>query len=170
MPEPNTRKVSLGITEQQTVDLPIGATLRLSKIFILDSTIANVLRKGDHIKSRRGFVINLGFSVLGLEFVAKRPEVDSSPKTQYLVAAGFRGAEDEHHLFSDFHPTGAYKNSIMIWRCELSVEETAAEPVLDLCLLHDFGPIKEFKWCPYGAYEEVCFMCLNLVFNDNDQM
>ncbi|KAI8149831.1 hypothetical protein BJV82DRAFT_503387 [Fennellomyces sp. T-0311] len=146
LPEPVTRKIVVGIKKQETVDLPVGGTLRL----------------GDHIESKRGFIINLGFSVFGLEFVTKRPEVDTSPHTQYLAVAGFRGAEDEHHLFSDFHPTGSYKNTIMIWRCECSVEKTAAEPVLDLCLLHDFGPIKEFKWCPYGTYEEVCLCVLFL--------
>ena len=100
--------------------------------------------------------MNLGFSVLGLEFAPKRPEVDTSPNTQYLGISGFRGAEGEHHFYNDVYPEGTYKNSIMIWRCELSVNNTETVPVLDLCLLHDYGPIKELKWCPYGAYEEVC--------------
>ncbi|KAI9246436.1 hypothetical protein BDA99DRAFT_263559 [Phascolomyces articulosus] len=139
LPEPNTRKVTVGVKEQQTLELPVGASVNLYQ----------------HIPSKRGFIINLGFSVFGLEFAPKRPKVDSSPHTQYLAIAGFRGAEGEHHFYKDIYPKGTYKNSIMIWRSELSVENTEMEPVLDLCLLHDYGPIKELKWCPFGAYDEV---------------
>ncbi|KAI7858697.1 hypothetical protein BDC45DRAFT_281178 [Circinella umbellata] len=138
LPGPNTRKITIGIKEQETAELPVGATLNLYK----------------HMQSKRGFVLNLGCSVLGLEFAPKRPEVDTSPHTQYLAISGFRGAEGEHHLYNEVYPEGTYKNSISIWRCELSIENTETDPVLDLCLLHDYGPVKELKWCPYGAYDE----------------
>ncbi|KAI9488444.1 hypothetical protein BDB00DRAFT_772514 [Zychaea mexicana] len=145
LPDPNTRKVTIGIKELETVDLPVGAVLNLN----------------NHISTKYAFILNLGFSVFALEFAPKRPEIDSARHTQYLAIAGFRGAENEHHYYTDSYTHGEYKNSIMLWRCELVNTEQAQQqqqqqqPVLDLCLLHDFGPIKEIKWCPYGAYEEV---------------
>lgn len=100
-------------------------------------------------------MINNGGAVWGLGFAPKRSDIESDPHTQYLAITGFRGAEKEHHKQRGQVPTGTYKNAIQIWKLHLSVNDDPVEPKLDLCLLHDFGPVKSLDWCPYGAYEQV---------------
>lgn len=105
---------------------------------------------------KRGHVINVGSSVWGLGFAPKNPLEESQITTQYLAVAGYKGAEEESHHFSEVQPRGSYKNCIQLWRLELTVQgEQAVDPVLDVCILHDFGIVRDLKWCPYGAYEEV---------------
>lgn len=107
------------------------------------------------MKYKLGHVFNAGTSVWGLGFAPKNPLEESQPSTQYLAVAGYKGTEEESHHFSDVQPRGTYKNCIQIWRLELTVQGERADPVLDMCILHDCGIVKDLKWCPYGAYEEV---------------
>lgn len=55
----------------------------------------------------------------------------------------------------EVQPTGTYKNCIQIYKLKLSAKQAQTDPVLEICILHDFGVIYDLKWCPYGAYEEV---------------
>ncbi|KAJ3092969.1 hypothetical protein HK102_013759 [Quaeritorhiza haematococci] len=32
-------------------------------------------------------------------------------------------------------------------------------PMLELCILHDFGCVHDLKWCPYGGYEDPTKVC-----------
>lgn len=57
----------------------------------------------------------------------------------------------------EVQPTGTYHNCIQIWKMKLSAKQTQEDPIMDICILHDFGVIYDLKWCPYGAYEEVFF-------------
>ncbi|KAJ8661026.1 hypothetical protein O0I10_003248 [Lichtheimia ornata] len=138
LPEGNARKVMFGIKEKTTVDIPLLGTESVGK----------------HVAVKPGYVINNGGAIWGLGFAPKRPDIESDPHAQYLAITGFRGAEKEHHKQRGEVPTGTYKNAIQIWKLHLSVNDDPVEPRLDLCLLHDFGPVKSLDWCPYGAYEE----------------
>lgn len=107
----------------------------------------------EHFKYKKGYVINTGGSIWGLDF-APKSHTDSDPITQYLAVAGYKGAVSEHHELDEMQATGEYKNAIQIWKLKLSTKQPAEDPILDLCLLHDFGVIHDLKWCPYGAYED----------------
>ncbi|KAI8349210.1 hypothetical protein EDC96DRAFT_448633 [Choanephora cucurbitarum] len=132
--------VTIGIDDQKTEKLPTFGFIRLDENF----------------KMKRGFVINAGMSVWGLDFVPKSTTCHDS-QTQYLAIAGYRGSVEEHTGFDETQPTGTYKNAIQIWNLNLSTQLPSKSPFMDLCLLHDFGIIHELKWCPYGAYQEdVC--------------
>lgn len=97
--------------------------------------------------------MNTGISIWGLDFVPKLASVESDSKTQYLAITGYRGSTEEHIGIGEIQPTGTYKNSIQIWKLRLSPHEQV-DPILDICLLHDYGVIFDLKWCPYGTYEE----------------
>ncbi|KAF1800770.1 hypothetical protein FB192DRAFT_1121675 [Mucor lusitanicus] len=130
-------KVTLGIDEKKTSNISCGESLRLD----------------EHFKYKKGFVINTGGSIWGLDFAPKSYN-DSDPHTQYLAVAGYKAAVTEHHELDEIQQTGEYKNAIQIWRLKLSSKQPSEDPNLDLCLLHDFGVIHDLKWCPYGAYED----------------
>lgn len=98
-------------------------------------------------------MINTGGSIWGLDFVPKSYH-DSDPTTQYLAVAGYKDTFNEHHPLDELQPTGSYKNAVQIWKLKLSSKRPSEDPVLDMCLLHDFGVIHDLKWCPYGVYED----------------
>ncbi|KAI7900967.1 uncharacterized protein BX663DRAFT_438154 [Cokeromyces recurvatus] len=133
-------QLTIGIQEKKTtVDLPTFGSIKLD----------------DHFEYKRGFVLNTGGSIWGLGFVPKSPpSPQEDTKVQYLAVGGYKGNSEEHIEMNQRQPTGAYKNCIQIWRMILSVEVPYEEPVLDLCLLHDYGVIFDLRWCPYGVYED----------------
>lgn len=98
-------------------------------------------------------MINTGSSIWGLDFVPKLASVDTEPLAQYLAISGYRGSTEEHIGMNEIQPTGSYKNCIQLWKLKLSVKEQE-DPLLDICLLHDYGVVFNLKWCPYGTYEE----------------
>lgn len=108
----------------------------------------------DHFKYKKGYVLNTGINIWGLDFVPKLAQNESDRSIQYLAVSGYRGSSEEHIGMNEIQPTGTYLNSIQIWKLKLSVKQKQEEAVLDLCLLHDFGVIFDLQWCPYGAYEE----------------
>lgn len=112
-----------------------------------------MIKIDDYFKFKKGYVLNTGGSIWGLDFVPKSYN-DSDPNTQYLAVAGYKGSITEHHGLDEILATGSYKNAIQIWKLKLSTKQPSEDPILDLCLLHDFGVIHDLKWCPYGAYEE----------------
>lgn len=99
---------------------------------------------------KRGLLINVAAAVNGLAFAPKRPSADSEPCTEYLAVGCYQGAEDETR---EIAVQTAYKNCIQLWRLRLSSEEPL-ENTLDLCILHEYGPVLGIEWCPYGTYEE----------------
>ncbi|KAK4512575.1 uncharacterized protein ATC70_003278 [Mucor velutinosus] len=130
-------KVTLGIDEKKTTSISNGESLKLDERF----------------KYKKGYVINTGGSIWGLDFAPKSHN-DSDPITQYLAVAGYKGAVSEHHELNEIQMAGEYKNTIQIWKLKLSTKQPSEDPILDVCLLHDFGVIHDLKWCPYGAYED----------------
>lgn len=108
----------------------------------------------DYLEYKKGHVINTGGSIWGLDFVPKLNDTD--PTTQYIAVAGYRGSIDEHYYMNEVQETGSYKNYIQIWKCKLSTKEEPEDPELVMCLFHSFGVIHDMKWCPYGAYQQVC--------------
>ncbi|KAL0074594.1 hypothetical protein J3Q64DRAFT_1853627 [Phycomyces blakesleeanus] len=139
IPNPNPRKVTFGITKRDT------RTIDLFEVISLDETI----------KHKRGFIVNTGGSIWGLDFVPKRPSVDSRPLVEYLAVSGYRGANEEHHNINEIQKD--YQNCIQIWECDRTVSEDTPtkKPRLRMCMVHNFGVCHDLKWCPYGAYEEI---------------
>ncbi|KAI9486287.1 MAG: hypothetical protein EXX96DRAFT_548476 [Benjaminiella poitrasii] len=132
-------KVTVGIHENKTtIDLPTFGSIPLA----------------NHFQYKRGFVINVGGSIWGLDFVPKSPPPPEDDKTHYLAVGGYKGTTEEHFELGSNQPRGSYKNAIQIWRMALSVKESCEDPVLDLCLLHDYGITYDLRWCPYGTYED----------------
>ncbi|KAI7882810.1 uncharacterized protein EV154DRAFT_428336, partial [Mucor mucedo] len=130
--------VIVGIDEKKEYDLGTFEHIKLS----------------EQLKYKKGYVINTGINIWGLDFVPKTPVMEEEDsKIQYLAVTGYRGSTEEHIGIGDIQPTGTYKNAIQIWKLSLSVHEQV-DPVLDMCLLHDFGVIFDLKWCPYGTYQE----------------
>ncbi|CEP11389.1 hypothetical protein [Parasitella parasitica] len=130
-------RVTVGIDEKKTIDIPNGESVRLD----------------NHFKYKKGYIINTGGSIWGLDFVPKLHN-DADPTTQYLAVAGYKGTVSEHHELDDIQATGTYKNAIQIWKLKLSTKQPSEDSILDMCLLHDFGVIHDLKWCPYGVYED----------------
>lgn len=56
-------------------------------------------------------------------------------------------------------------NAIQIWKCKSLISKFT--PVLDMCILHDFGVVVDFKWCPFSVYDTkvryTCFLCASFV-------
>jgi hypothetical protein len=119
------------------------------------------LLSDDYLEYKKGHIINTGGSIWGLDFVPKLNDTD--PTTQYIAAAGYRGSIDEHYYMNEVQETGSYKNYIQIWKCKLSTKEEPEDPELVMCLFHSFGVIHDMKWCPYGAYQQVCMHSINLL-------
>ncbi|KAI8640766.1 WD40-repeat-containing domain protein [Parasitella parasitica] len=130
-------RVVLGIDEKKTIDIPNGESIKLD----------------DYFRYKKGYVINTGGSIWGLDFAPKLHN-DTDPATQYLAVAGYKGTVSEHHEIDEIQPAGTYKNAIQIWRLRLSTKQQSEDAILDMCLLHDFGVIHDLKWCPYGVYED----------------
>ncbi|ORY98787.1 hypothetical protein BCR43DRAFT_207271 [Syncephalastrum racemosum] len=116
-------------------------------ISLLPGTSAHLV---DVMPKKRGLLINVGGAVNGLAFAPKRPSADTEPHTEYLAVGCYHGAEDETR---EIAVTATYKNCIQLWRLRLSSEEPL-ENTLDVCILHEYGPVLGVDWCPYGAYEE----------------
>lgn len=100
------------------------------------------------IQYKRGCLINFGGVILGLDYVPK-----TNNHHQYLSIGGLK---DPNVNFAYEGDRKGYSNTIQIWRCDLHAEENREVSInLDLCILHDFGDVREIKWCPYGAYDDV---------------
>lgn len=106
-------------------------------------------------RHRRGFILNAGSSIWGLDWCPTAQNNDRN----YLAVAGFRGKSEEHHALGELGQSNE-KGCIQIWDLGTDVVDkvpsgkspTATDlPILDLCLLHDFGCIWHLKWCPFGA-------------------
>ncbi|KAI9009378.1 hypothetical protein CLU79DRAFT_710963 [Phycomyces nitens] len=141
LPNPNPLKVTFGITKRKT------QTIDLFEAVSLDETI----------KHKRGFIVNTGGSIWGLDYVPKRPSVDSQPLVDYLAISGYKSTT-EHHTINETQKD--YKNCIQIWECDRTAleDKPTKKPRLSMCLVHNFGICHDMKWCPYGAYEEVQLM------------
>ncbi|ORX54995.1 hypothetical protein DM01DRAFT_1335288 [Hesseltinella vesiculosa] len=103
------------------------------------------------MKYKRGYIYNAGMSVWGLEFAPKTTCLDTDPATHYFAVGGYRQARSYQPLYT---PDNAHPNCIQLVRCQLNTQNEQIPPILDLCLVHEHGHVRELKWCPYGAYEE----------------
>jgi hypothetical protein len=110
-------------------------------------------------KYKKGYVINAGGSIWGLDFVPK-PTLEGEQHVQYLAIAGYPGTNEEHHNVGEIQDPGTVPNCIQIWRMDLRLQDTpdnpTSKPTLDLCITHDLGIVRSLRWCPYGTYQQVC--------------
>lgn len=93
--------------------------------------------------------MNVGGSIWGLDFAPKPSPNKSSD--QYLAIGGYNSTT-EHHLLSEDVDINNKFNAIQIWKCRSYTSKF--KPVLDMCILHDFGVVVDFKWCPFSVYDE----------------
>ncbi|KAI8978439.1 hypothetical protein BDB01DRAFT_726189 [Pilobolus umbonatus] len=135
----NLVDITVGIQKQQEIETPLFGSIKLD----------------DYLKYGKGYILNTGGSIWGLDFAPKVPALDSDPTMDYLAVAGYKGTVDECIPMTHVQEKGSYRNCIQIWKLHLSVQKHSVAPVLDLCLLHDYGVIYDLKWCPYGCYDEV---------------
>lgn len=103
---------------------------------------------GQSIPNKRGHVLNTGGSVWAIEFVPKKACLHND-HAQYLAIGGYNST-DEHYTFGE---NLSYHNAIQIWHCT-SDTNVPLKPKLDMCILHDFGIVTDFKWCPHSVYDE----------------
>ncbi|KAG2186044.1 hypothetical protein INT43_002482 [Umbelopsis isabellina] len=98
--------------------------------------------QGVCFKYKKGYVINTGGSIWGLDFVPK-PTFEAEQYVQYLAVAGYPGTNDEHHNVGEIQEPGTVANCIQIWRMDLRLRDTpnnpTSKPKLDLCITHDLG-------------------------------
>ena len=94
-------------------------------------------------KGRKGYVLNASGAVWGLNWAPGIPRTNA----QYL-AIGTRATTNEDHVVLAARKTGA--GCIQLWKMPT---ESGGLPVLDMCILHEFGSVWDLSWCPYGGYE-----------------
>lgn len=99
------------------------------------------------ITNKRGYILNTGASIWAIEFVPKPASLHCN-HSQYLAVGGYNSTH-EHYTFEN---NPCVPNAIQIWKCT-SDTSVIAKPQLDMCLLHDFGVVVDFKWCPYSVYD-----------------
>ncbi|KAJ3337152.1 hypothetical protein HDU93_001533 [Gonapodya sp. JEL0774] len=79
-------------------------------------------------------------------------------ESRYIAVGGYLHGPTEHHTMDrSFGP-----NSIQIWRCGDSVTDLprdrnanatgGAIPVLEMCILHEYGIVRDLRWCSYGNW------------------
>ncbi|ORY04349.1 WD40 repeat-like protein [Basidiobolus meristosporus CBS 931.73] len=104
------------------------------------------------LPNRRGFLLNSGGSVWGLDWC---PEIPSG-ENQFLAVAGYKGTTGEHHIIGERETNST--GYIEIWNLgpianDVIDEETEFRPWVDICFVHLNGCVWDLKWCPYGAYD-----------------
>ncbi|KAI9031877.1 hypothetical protein CLU79DRAFT_693757 [Phycomyces nitens] len=132
-------KVNVGVSTKSNIEIPVRDSVCLDT----------------YMDYKKSFILNTGGAIWSLDFCPKVPSKDSHPNIHYLAVAGYRSPDPERYPIDVYQPTGTYLNCIQIWRFDLSLRGAQRQPVLDMCLLHDYGIVIDAKWCPYGAYEEV---------------
>ncbi|KAI8640074.1 WD40-repeat-containing domain protein [Parasitella parasitica] len=147
LPKPNTTTITTGISKIQTETISNFESIDISK----------------SIPNKRAHILNVGCSVWGLDFVPKPSSNKSSD--QYLAIGGYNSTK-EHHLLTEDVNKGDEYNAIQIWKCRSYV--TKFRPMLDMCILHDFGVVVDFKWCPYSIYDDKKLGILAAMFNNGD--
>ncbi|OAD03555.1 hypothetical protein MUCCIDRAFT_163114 [Mucor lusitanicus CBS 277.49] len=106
-------------------------------------------------------IINAGGSIWGLDFVPK-PSSDKR-SDQYLAIGGYN-TTTEHHLLCEDLDVENRLNAIQIWKCKSLT--SSFTPTLDMCILHDFGVVVDFKWCLFSVYDNKKLGILAAMFNN----
>ncbi|KAL9555342.1 hypothetical protein MBANPS3_002405 [Mucor bainieri] len=145
LPKPNTATITTGITNMQTNTIDNFESIDISKC----------------ISNKRAHIINAGGSIWGLDFVPK-PSSDKC-SDQYLAIGGYN-TTTEHHLLCEDVDVNNKLNAIQIWRCTSLT--SSLTPVLDMCILHDFGVVVDLKWCPFSVYDKKKLGILAIMFNN----
>ncbi|KAI8386832.1 WD40-repeat-containing domain protein [Blakeslea trispora] len=142
---PNELKIITGISALKTRTLKPLQSIDLS----------------EDIKYKRGYILNAGFSVWGLDFVPKVAD----DTVQYLAIGGYYSTEEHHMIKEDIQENDKF-NMIQIWGFS-STESQQSHPIkLEMCILHKFGPITELKWAPCNAYDERKLGIVAVLFTD----
>ncbi|ORZ25648.1 WD40-repeat-containing domain protein [Absidia repens] len=133
---------------------PIKVDLGISPITTVSLSAFNSINLGKHFQYKRAHLFNTGGAICGLDFAPKTTTLDSQPNIHYLATGGYK---EPNVLHSFETPRQGYQNCIQLWKCDLATStpnDQVMDPVLDLVFLHDYGHVRDLKWCPYGAYEE----------------
>ncbi|CEP10880.1 hypothetical protein [Parasitella parasitica] len=147
LPKPNIATITIGISKIQTETISNFESIDVSK----------------SIPNKRAHILNVGGSVWGLDFVPKPSSCKSSD--QYLTIGGYNSTT-EHHLLTEDVDRNDRFNVIQIWKCRSCI--TKFKPMLDMCILHDFGVVVDFKWCPYSVYDVEKLGILAAMFNNGE--
>ncbi|KAI9485827.1 MAG: hypothetical protein EXX96DRAFT_546652 [Benjaminiella poitrasii] len=133
LPEMKEVQVKTGISDIQCKTLKRFESLDLS----------------ESINHRRGYVFHTGGSIWGIDFL---PQPDKS--VQYVAIGGYRTAEEHYGFENDMDPEKRH-NAIQIWSYrDSSTPDTQCLPVLEMCLLHEYGAICNLQWHPVSIYKE----------------
>lgn len=148
LPKPNTATITTGITNIQTKTISNFESIDISKC----------------ISNKRAHIINAGGSIWGLDFVPK-PSSDKR-SDQYLAIGGYN-TTTEHHLLCEDLDVENRLNAIQIWKCKSLT--SSFTPTLDMCILHDFGVVVDFKWCLFSVYDNKvrykCYLEASMISN-----
>ncbi|KAI8370866.1 WD40-repeat-containing domain protein [Choanephora cucurbitarum] len=142
---PNELKIVTGISTLKTHTLMAFQSIDLSK----------------DIKYKRGFILNVGFSIWGLDFI---PKVSDSA-VEYLAIGGYYSTEEHHMIKEDAKKEERY-NMVQIWEFPSTTNQQSQSIKLAMCILHKFGPIAELKWAPCSAYDEQKLGIVAILFVD----
>jgi hypothetical protein len=134
LPKSNSINVVTGITERKPQTVHNFESIDLSNT----------------IRHKLGFIINTGSSIWAIDFVPQDSSAENP--TQYLGVGGYNSTIEHHSLDEALDPINCH-NTIQIWSFNSSTT-TKQRPRLDMCLLHDYGVVTDFKWCPFSVYEE----------------
>ncbi|KAI8083871.1 WD40-repeat-containing domain protein [Thamnidium elegans] len=138
----DSTEINTYLPAQNHITLTTGITNK--KINLLNNFESIDIRQS--ITNKRGHILNTGASIWALEFVPKPASLHRN-HTQYLAVGGYNSIH-EHYTFEK---SPCVPNTIQIWKCTSDIS-VRAKPRLDMCLLHDFGVVVDFKWCPYSVY------------------
>jgi hypothetical protein len=134
------------LPKTSSINVITGITYRKSQ------TVNNfeTIDLSDTIQQKLGYIINTGGSIWAIDFV---PQASSSKNTiQYLAVGGYNSTIERHSFDEDIDPNNSY-NAIQIWSFSSSPADKQS-PRLDMCLLHDYGVVVDFKWCPFSVYKD----------------
>jgi hypothetical protein len=112
-----------------------------------------VLTTASYFPKRRGNIVNVGQSILTLDFAPQSPSSDS--QVQYLAVGG-RSANSDPRIYV----REAYPNVIQLW----AIEEESL--YLSTLIHHSWGTCWGLKFCPYGAEDDDRLGFLACTFGD----
>lgn len=99
-----------------------------------------VLSLQDTMANKKGYILNAGGSIWGLDFVPQ------STNVQYLTIGGYNTSHEHHYLYEQ---DNIQPNAIQLWKCCVD-----SPPQLDMCILHTLGVVFDLKWCPLNLYKQ----------------
>ncbi|KAI7902441.1 uncharacterized protein BX663DRAFT_511083 [Cokeromyces recurvatus] len=147
----NKDEIEKYLPETESIPIRIG----ISKIKSQILKPYESLDLSEAIEHKRGYVLNTGGSIWGLDFLPMSEEMQNDDDSvQYLAVGGYRSVK-EHYIFGDDSDEEHRHNAIQIWKCHSSTTPSTKHlPTLEMCLLHEYGAICKLEWCHVSLYQE----------------